>query len=208
MEYYALTGLVEIQLPAKTIRLCDGGVIRWGVTDFVSSDPDYGSIGAIESLEEGVGVQVPALSLTMLPPGPDAAALIAAPGNQASPARFWLADYNRATNRVVGTPQLLFNGMVDQLRFAVRRDGCEIGATIVSLLERFFELNIGNSLSSTFHKSIWPGETGMDQATGLSRPVAWGIEAPPGYNSGGSGGSYGGGGGSRGGFASDVFNLV
>lgn len=181
MEYYALVGLAEIELPARTIRLCDGGAIRWGATDFTAEDPEFGTLGAIDRLEEGVGVEVPALTVTLLPPDPEAAALISAPGNQAAPARFWLADYNRATNRVVGTPQLLFNGMVDQLRFAVRRTGMEIGATIVSLLERLFELNIGNSLNSAFHQRIWTGETGQDNATGLSRPVAWGVEAPPGY---------------------------
>ena len=192
MEYYALVGLAEIQLPARTIRLCDGGVIRWGAIDFASEDPDFGTLGAIDRLEEGVGVEVPALTVTLLPPDPEAAAMIAAPGNQASPARFWLADYNRATNRVVGSPQLLFNGMIDQLRFSVRRTGMEIGATIVSLLERLFELNIGNSLNSAFHQRIWTGETGQDNATGLSRPVAWGVEAPPGYAySAGSGGGAG-----------------
>lgn len=207
MEYYALAGLAEIALPAKTIRLCDGGALRWGALEFRSEDPDYGTIGGIDRLEEGVGVEVPALSLTFLVPGPDAAAAIAAPGNQTAPARFWLADYNRATNQVTGTPTLLFDGMIDQLRFAVRRDGCELGATIVSRLERLFELNIGNSLNPAWHKSIWPGETGHDNAIGLARPVAWGVEAPPGYAFGGSGGGTGGG-GRAGGFAGGTFNQV
>lgn len=206
MEYYALTGLAEIVLPARTIRLCDGGAIRWGAIDFTSEDTEYGTIGSIDRLEEGVGVEVPALQVTMLLPGPGAAASIAAPGNQSAPARFWLADYNRATNRVVGTPTMLFDGLIDQLRFSVDQGACEIGATIVSRLERLFEANTGNSLNPAWHKSIWPGETGHDNATGLSRPVAWGVEAPPGYAGNGSGGGGSGGGG--GGFGSRIFNQV
>src|SRR3546814_9368912 len=49
---------------------------------------------------------------------------------------------------------------------------------LVSLAERLFELNIGNSLNSAWHKSVWPGELGHDNATGLSIPVAWGVESP------------------------------
>jgi len=60
------------------------------------------------------------------------------------------------------------------------------------MIERLLLRNSGNSLSAAWHKSIWPGETGHDQATGLKTPVAWGVAAPPG---GVSGGGYGGGGG-------------
>src|SRR3546814_1850748 len=56
--------------------------------------------------------------------------------------------------------------------------GAEVAVSVVSLAERLFELNIGNSLNSAWHKSVWPGELGHDNATGLSIPVAWGVESP------------------------------
>src|SRR3546814_10142793 len=56
--------------------------------------------------------------------------------------------------------------------------GAEVAVSVVSLAERLFELNIGNSLNSAWHKSVWPGELGHDKATGLSLPVAWGVESP------------------------------
>src|SRR3546814_14440890 len=62
--------------------------------------------------------------------------------------------------------------------------GAEVAVSVVSLAERLFELNIGNSLNSAWHKSVWPGELGHDNATGLSIPVAWGVESP---RSGGGG---------------------
>src|SRR3546814_8736110 len=46
----------------------------------------------------------------------------------------------------------------------------ELAVSVVSLAERLFELNIGNSLNSAWHKSVWPGELGHDNATGLSIP--------------------------------------
>src|SRR3546814_15904051 len=56
--------------------------------------------------------------------------------------------------------------------------GAEVAVSVVSLAERLFELNIGNSLNSAWHKSVWPGELGHDNATGLSIPVEWGVESP------------------------------
>lgn len=60
--------------------------------------------------------------------------------------------------------------------------------TVVSAAERLFARNTGNGLSSAFQKSVWPGDTGHDNATGLGTPIAWGVEAPP-----SSGGGYSGG---------------
>src|SRR3546814_3437222 len=33
--------------------------------------------------------------------------------------------------------------------------GAEVAVSVVSLAERLFELNIGNSLNSAWHKSVW-----------------------------------------------------
>jgi hypothetical protein len=54
--------------------------------------------------------------------------------------------------------------------------------------EVLFFSDDGNGLSSEFHKSIYPGETGHDQATGLVIPITWGVAGAR-----GSGGSTGGG---------------
>lgn len=189
MADIALTGLVKISLRSgPVIRLCDGGAIRWGAEDFISEDPTFGTIGSIDALGDGLGGEVPALQLGLLPPSTTAAAVLAAPGNQQSPAKFWLAEYNRATGALVGTPAMLFNGLVDQQTLTVGRSSRGLAMSIVSVLERFFELNIGNSMNASFHKSVWPGELGHDNATGLGRPVAWGVESPQGYSTGGGGG--------------------
>ena len=191
MADIALTGLIKISLRSgPVIRLCDGAAIRWGAEDFTSEDATFGTIGAIDALGDGLGGEVPALQLELLPPTTTAAAVLAAPGNQQSPAKFWLAEYNRATGALIGTPALLFNGLVDQQTLKVGRSSRSLAMSIVSVLERLFELNIGNSMNPSFHKSVWPGELGHDNATGLGRPVAWGTTAPPGSaQGGGSGGS-------------------
>ena len=97
---------------------------------------------------------------------------------------------------VSGTPVRLFDGFLDQAKLVRGPDKFTLEISVVSLLEQLFELNIGNGLNPSFHKSVWPGETGEDQATGLVLADAWGVEAPPaaispGYGGGGGGGFTG-----------------
>ena len=81
----------------------------------------------------------------------------------------------------------MFDGQVDQTVLTVGKGTKELAVSVVSLAERLFEGNIGNTLNPTWHKSIWPGETGHDNATGLSVSVAWGTESPTRYSTGGAG---------------------
>lgn len=182
MRRQAFAGLIKLELPAgvggDVIRLSDGGAVRWGAETFTARHGTFGAIGGLEALEEGVGEEVPALSLVLQPPSTAAAAELVAPGNQTARVRVWLAEFDPATALVLGDPDLLFDGFLDQATFHVGRARRELALTVVCFLERLLALNIGNSLSPAWHKSVWPGETGHDQATGLGRQIAWGVEAP------------------------------
>lgn len=192
MISYAFTGLLKIEFPTRTVRLCDGGFLVWGAETYRASDAVFGTISSLDGLNEGVGDEVPALELVLTPPGSTGAGDLVQPGFQNSRVRAWLASFNTTTGALVGTPEQLFDGQVDQCTVKVGRGRKELQMSAVGRLERFFQRNIGNSLNPTFHKAVWPGETGEDNATGLSRPVAWGVEAPPGYTYGASGGGGGG----------------
>src|SRR5690606_3785725 len=96
---------------------------------------------------------------------------------------FWIAEYDVATG-IISTADVQFDGQIDQTVFSSGRGTKELSMSIVSLAERLFEGNIGNTLNSTWHKSVWPGEKGHDNATGLSVPIAWGTEAPRSYRTG------------------------
>lgn len=191
-----ITGLLRIAFPTGTVRLCDGGFITWNGETYLSKDAVFGNIASLEALTEGVGDEVPALELTLQPPGTTPAADLSQPGFQQAAVRFWIAEYNPATGQVIGTPDLAFVGQVDQTSIRVGRGQRSLSITIVSTAERLFERNIGNTLSPNFHKSIWgPGELGHDNAIGLKLPVAWGVEAPVRAGGGFGGGGSGGGGG-------------
>lgn len=179
MKSVALTALMRIELPGGvTVRLCDGGVIRWDAETFKSKDATFGTVASLQALGEGAGDEVPALEMVLLPPQAAAVGDLSQPGFQTSRVRFWLGEYDPATGEVVGTPDVIFDGQIDQTTLSVGRDRRELAVSVVAVVERLFERNIGNSLSPVFHKSVWPGETGHDNATGLTVPVAWGAETP------------------------------
>ena len=194
MDRIALIGLLKIELPGHTVLLCDGWFITWNGETYRSTDPVFGSIAAVEGMSEGQGDEIPALDLTLLPPGTTAPAALSKPGYQRSRVRFWIADYDVDSGQIVGTPEQMFDGQIDQTTLKVGQ-GRELNMSIVSNAERLFELDIGNTLSPAFHKSVNPGELGHDNATGLSVPVAWGVEGPARGYRGGGGGSGGRGGG-------------
>ncbi len=197
MTQIGLTGLVKIELPSRTIRYSDGGFIVYGGETYAEEDDVFGTIGQFEAMEEGVGDMVPEVSMTLLPPDTTAPVDISQPGNQTSRVTFYIVEYDTDTGLAV-TGDTFFVGQVDQTVLTDGEDTYELNVSVVSLTERLFEGNTGNFISGTWHKSIWSGELGHDNGTGLSKSVAWGVESPRAYSTGGGGGRGAGGGGGGG----------
>ena len=178
MARVALMGLLRIDLPAATVRLCDGGFMVMDGDTYRSADDTFGSLGGIRALAEGVGDEVPALELSLLPPGSAAVGDLSQPGYQVSRVRLWIGEYDVDLGTLAGTADLMFDGQLDQSILSVGRNSRELALTVVSTAERLFNRNEGNALSPSWHKSVWPGETGHDEGTGLTIAVAWGVESP------------------------------
>jgi hypothetical protein len=195
-----LAGLCQIDLPGRTIRLCDGAFVDWAGNRFDSQDVDFGTISTVDQVSEAVSDEAPSGKLTMLPPSTTAAAALFQPDAQGSTMTFWLAEINPATGGVVGAPDTLFVGFLDNISLKVGKTERSVDLEFMSQAERLFWTKEGNVLSSRFHKEVWPGETGLDQATGVQIAVPWGTSSPSrGTISIGSGGGRrlpGGGGGS------------
>lgn len=193
MDSVTLAGLVKIELPAKTLRLCDGAFVIWGAETFFSSDDDFGNVGALDPVSEGVGDSAPALRLTFQPSSTAAAADLSQPGWQGCRVRVWIAEVNPANNQVVGTPSLQFDGQTDTTELIVGQAKRAVVMDIVSRAERLFVIDEGNTLSDRFHQTLYPGERGEENATGIGVGVAWGTALPAqsyglGFTGGGSGG--------------------
>lgn len=196
IDSVTLAGLIQIDLPDATLRFCDGAFVKWDAYLFEADDPDFGVIGGMESVEEGTGDEIPALRMTFLPASTAAAAVLSQPDYQGCTMRSWIAEVDLATNEVVGTPSLEFDGQVDSTDLVIDQGSRELEMDITSRAERLFLINDGNTLSPRFHKLLFSGETGEDNATGVGVGVAWGTALPAQtYGTGFSSGAGGVGGG-------------
>lgn len=179
MNRVGLTGLVKIELPDRTLRFCDGGFFVYEGETYLSDDDVFGTIGRLQTMAESVGDIVPAITLTLLPPDQTAPIELSQPGQQTSPAQFIIAEYDADTG-LISTGDVEFYGQIDQTVLTDDAERYELTVSIVSLAERLFERNLGNTMNPNWHKSIWANELGHDNATSLPKPVAWGVESAPG----------------------------
>jgi hypothetical protein len=194
-------GALKVQLnTGPVIRLLDGSsTLSFGGDTFSGKDPTFGALAAIDAIEDGVGDEAPGLSITLHPSSDAAAATLSAATMQGSPVSLWIGAIDQTTRAVIADPLLLFFGELDQPTITVDKGERVLEYECVSAFERLFENDEGVRLADSFHQSVWLGETGLANVTGIVRTAYWGTEAPPSsvsyYGGGGFGGSGGGSGG-------------
>jgi hypothetical protein len=162
-------GAVSIALPGYTLRLLDGsGAITFAGGTFVGDDPTYGVLAAVSEITDGASDEAPAVSITILPPND--------------------------TGAVVADPVLLFIGEVDVPTLSSGADGRTLEYEVTSISERLFAGDEGLRLSDGFHRSVWSGEVGLANVSGVEQTIYWGTQPPPGTVQPGSsitGGGFG-----------------
>jgi hypothetical protein len=57
-----------------------------------------------------------------------------------------------------------------------KRDDLEY--TVISAFDYFFEDSEGQRLNGQFHQSVWTGEKGLDNVTGVTKKIYWGAYGP------------------------------
>jgi len=191
-----IAGLLEIALPSKTVRLCDGAWVDWpSVGRFETIDSDFGTIDSVDAVTESIGDEAIGGTITLMPPSVTGTSDLFMPTAQGGPIKGWLAEVDVATNQVIGTPTQLFAVQVDVATVVASRTERLLNVEFVDAAEKLWMIKEGNVLSPRWHSSIWPGETGLDFVTGSPIAVPWGISGPGrGTTYIGSGGSGGGGG--------------
>lgn len=192
-DMVGITTLLEIKLPAHTIRVCDGGEFYFQGELYKAEDDTFGTVAGAENYGDGEGDEAPAGSIIFYPKDNAAANILVSPDMQFSEVTAWAAEYVPETGAIINSQHLL-SALVDIPILKINRGERSVEFTLVSQMERFFNLNEGNRLSEAFHKSVWPGERGFDNMSGIERQIAWGVKGPPRGSSSGSGGGGGGGG--------------
>jgi hypothetical protein len=188
-----LIGLLKMELPGGDVRLCDGGFCDWEGERYAAEHPVWGTLAAIEPVQEGVGDLAPGGRMTFMP-APDApATALSSKAFQNARLRGWLGEIG-SDSKTVTAARPLFDGLIDTTMIRLGRGSRTVEVSFVARAERLFMVNQGNTLSPRFHKSVWPGERGFDNATGVPTAVAWGTEGAPASSTFiGSGGGGGGG---------------
>lgn len=182
-------GAVQIDLPSYTLRVIDGAAtVTFNGGNFVGRDPTYGVLDSVNPIDDGFGDQAPALEFTFLPAKDAAAADLANAGMQGCRIRAWLGVLLRTTGVVVADPCLLFDGELDVPTLTIGKAKRQLAYACVSAMERLFANDEGIRLSDGWHQSVFPGETGLANMTGIVKKVYWGVAAPNGAASGGIGG--------------------
>lgn len=173
-----LVALMQIDLPTRTVRLCDGGYVYWGGNKFEGVDQQFGAIAAAETFEEKTGDEAPGGKLTFLPPSSTAATALTDPSFQGARMRFWLGELDATAGTIIGTPELTADLAIDTATLKVGKGTRAVDIEFESAAKRLFMVMRGNALNDRFHQACYPGEKGMANATGMPRSTAWGAATP------------------------------
>lgn len=176
------TGFFEITLPSGTKRILLGsGEVDWDGDTFKGYDSTFGSIVGGDSVAEDAGGQAPNTSITVQVASTADKADIASDAVQLAPVKIWLAAIGvDASNHFIAVPdpELMFDGFIDQATISLDKGKDQIDYTLISGFDYFFEDSEGQRLSDAFHQSIWPGELGLSNVSGVTRKIYWGTLGP------------------------------
>lgn len=197
MQRIRLAGLLKWERPEGNVCLVDGGTLPWDGDTYRSFDPLIGSIAGFESLTEGVGDEAPAGTFIFAPPGDAVPADLSYGELQGTRIQSWIAEIDDETGEVIGTPELQLDAIVDVTKIVRGKGVYRLKVDFVSRAQRLMILDTNNVLSGGAHQRVYPGEAGLDNATGVPVVVAWGVAGAP-RGTTFSGGNFSGGGGTFG----------
>jgi len=195
--------LLKIVLPDATVRLSSGVQVTYGGETYVPRDPYYGMLSYVAQIVSGQTGKATSPDVGLEVPDDDAIAEIASPAAQHSRITVWWGAINPETGAVEideDEPCMMRLDTVDKSDAPGRRS-LMIKTYPPSALQ--LRPSARQRLNSSFQKSIYPGETGLDNVTGIVDEDGWRTDDPPlrqatgGFSNPGprtgGGGGYGGG---------------
>jgi hypothetical protein len=176
-----LVHLVTVTLSAATVRWMDtggSGFVVWSGNTYSAENATYGALGAIGAIEDGADGQATVCDLTILCDA-TAMALWVAPERQGSLVTIHVGAVAPTTGLLIGEPELLFRGELDQPRIAAGQ-GQALIFDCITEEARMLEPNEEQRLTDSFQKAVWPGDLGNEHITGVERKIYWRADDPTG----------------------------
>jgi hypothetical protein len=174
----------QMDLPDGPLRsLSDGaGFVRFEVDGetavFKGRDATYGVMAGVTEIVDGVAIEVPTVSFSLLTKTNAAMATLAAPAAQRSRFRIWVGSVDRATGDVYGDPELWWDGDTDVATQGVGKNKRVLSMVTNSTLMKFLEADEGARMNDGFLQSAFPGKRGLQYITSIEQSDVWGSEAP------------------------------
>lgn len=216
--YFVTALLFDIILPDRNVRLLDGvGEVYYGGNVYRGSDDVFGSVAAIDPLQEQIGTEAPFLRMKLLPQDRFALAYLTDPARQGCAINLLWATIDPATGLIIGEPLTVFAGSLDAAEADIDQNDTTITIDIASAWDLLFMNQQGMRLSNAQHTKTWSEraaeERGFEFVTSIQREEPWGYDQPrpavvadviggqprsSGGGTGAGGGSSGGGGGGGG----------
>ena len=174
-----LVHLVTVTLSGATVRWLDAGgsgFVVWGANTYKAEDATYGALGVIGAIEDGADGQATVCDLTILCDG-TAMALWIDPVEQGSLVTIHVGAVTPSTGLLIGEPELLFRGELDQPRLAAGRSQTLIFDCITEEA-RMLEPNEEQRLTDSFQQSVWPGDLGNEHISDVEKKIYWRADDP------------------------------
>lgn len=167
---------VKFVFPAATVRLLSGeATIAIDGDSYTGGDATYGVLAGLEAFADGVDAEAPSLRITLQPPSPSVWTTLSDPQVQGSAVTLYEGALDPTTGLVVADPEQIFVGEFDTVQATFERGAVTLLLDVVSVFDRFFEVNEGARLCDPWHQTYWPGELGLDQVTGITKRLPWGV---------------------------------
>lgn len=199
-----LSVLVEIQFEDRTVRMTDGGVINFNGNGFFPEDAELGTLNGFSEFTETEGTESPRLEVTFEYKTNAALTRLASPMAQGSPVTIWAAAIDRATGFIIGQPDVLFTGVIDDADLRHSQNNRQLTVHLSTAWELLFDNNEGARWNNDFWvHNYGTGAQAFYAVTDVQRKLFWGYKGP----SNGSGGGFGTGVGYIGGGGSGNFQL-
>lgn len=179
--------LLRIQLPQRTITLCDAGEIDYNGERYTSEDDVFGVVSDFSDYSSGNADEAPAFDLTWSVKNATSAVALTQPEIQGSPVQWRIVSIIRETNAII-SDHLIFSGLVDNAEIQISNDAYLLVMGFATQLDRLLKTDKGNRLNRSFHRKVRPGEAGLDLMTGTTINADWGDKALVGSRGGGGGG--------------------
>lgn len=187
-----LVHLVEIGFADRTVRLTDGGSIVWGGNLFSPEDSELGVIDGFGEFNEAEGTESPRLEVGFLYKTNAALTRLASPLSQGVPVNIYAAAVSRNDGTIIGTPEMLFSGLLDDADLSHSRNNRRLAIYLSTAWELMFDNDEGMRWNNDFWTHTYGSNAQAFYAvTDVQRKMFWGYQGP----SNGSGGGYTGGGG-------------